>query len=97
MDAKFWIEVVAIATMPIAIVAIIVERIARDRGIGVRVIQFLGICLLLPLTIILAIEGILERSAVGALVGAIAGYLFANIGEYDKKRGQPTKTSDADD
>ncbi len=53
---------------------------------GVRSIQFLAIVVVLPVVLILALEGILERSAVGALIGALVGYLFTNIGKYDERK-----------
>jgi hypothetical protein len=87
MDVKHWIELVASATIPISVIAVVVNRIMSERGLGVRAIQFLGLSVFSPIILILALEGILERSAAGALVGAVVGYLFANIGEYDKKRG----------
>jgi hypothetical protein len=94
MEAKSWVEIIAAATIPISIIAITLLRAKTSengpKGIGVRAIQFVGISIIPPLILILALEGILEKSAVGALVGALAGYLFANIGEFDKKRGRNT-------
>jgi hypothetical protein len=53
---------------------------------GVRAIQFLAAVTLPPTIVILALEGILEKSAVGAILGAFIGYLFSHIGEYDRRR-----------
>ena len=88
MPFKYWVEIIAIATLPVAIIAVIVNRTMVDRGLGARAIQFLAISLFVPIIVLLALEGVLERSAVGALVGALVGYLFATTGEFDKKRNQ---------
>jgi hypothetical protein len=86
-DGRFWIELVLAMAVPVAIVAIITNRIMTKKGLSVRSIQFLGLAMLAPIVGVLALEGILERSAAGALIGAVLGYLFANIGEYDRRRG----------
>jgi hypothetical protein len=84
--AKIWIELIASASIPIAVVAVIIHRIERQLGIGVRAIQYMALAIIVPLVLILALEGILERSAVGALIGALVGYLFSNIGKYDERK-----------
>ena len=84
-DANSLVQIVAAITMPVAVIAIIVHRIWLGMGIGVRAIQFVSASLLVPLILILALQGILEKNAVGALVGAFAGYLFSNIGKYDER------------
>ena len=53
-------------------------------GIGVRAIQFVALITISNMVIILALEEILEKSAVGALVGALAGYFFSNISKFDE-------------
>lgn len=85
-QGKMLIEVIASLVMAIAIIAVIVNRITLKKGLSVRSIQFLAIGMVLPLILVLALEGILERSAVGALVGALIGYLFTNIGKYDERK-----------
>ncbi|MFG1230141.1 hypothetical protein [Xanthobacter wiegelii] len=87
-SARFWIEVILAATVPVGISLIMIHRIKREMGLGVRSIQFLAIVVLLPMIFILALEGILAGSAVGALFGALIGYLFTNIGKYDEAKGR---------
>jgi hypothetical protein len=96
MDSKTIVEIVAAVTIPITVVAFVLHRIIRDYGFGVRSIQFVAIGIFPSVIIILALEGILERSAVGALIGALVGYLFANIGEYDKNKKSSKSSSDPD-
>jgi hypothetical protein len=67
-DAKFWVEIIAALAIPGAVGFVVWHRIKTEMGMGVRAIQFLGLAIVPPLIIILALEGILERSAVGALV-----------------------------
>ena len=85
-EARLWIEIIAVAVIPIAVAGVIVERVSVKRGIGVRSIQFIGISTIPPSVLVLGLEGILEKSAIGALFGALVGYLFANIGQFDKRK-----------
>lgn len=87
-DARLLIEVIAALTMGAGIVGVLWQRIASKKGLSVRSIQFLALVTLVPIMLILALEGILERSAVGALIGALIGYLFTNIGKYDQRLGE---------
>lgn len=87
MDTKSIIEIICASTIPFVVLAIIAHRIWCDMGIGVRAIQFVALVTIACLILILALEGILEKSAVGALVGALVGYFFSNIGKYDENIG----------
>jgi hypothetical protein len=49
------------------------------RGLGARVLQLIALFLILPLIGILALEGKLEGSAAGALLGVAAGYALSGI------------------
>ena len=93
-EARLWIEIIAATVIPIAVGGVIAERIIKNRSPGVRTIQFIGISTIPPLVLILGLEGTLEKSAIGALFGALVGYLFANIGQYDKRKGQRDKRKD---
>ncbi len=86
MEPKFWIELAAIVAVPIAVLAVVTHRVKTSKGMGVRSIQFLAISILPAVVLVLALEGILEKSAVGALLGTLIGYLFGNIGEYDRSK-----------
>ncbi|MFC5757390.1 hypothetical protein [Rhizobium sp. GCM10022189] len=84
--ARFWVEVIAAAAIPIGIIAIIWNRTATKKSLSVRAIQFLCLTITIPLVLILSLEGILDGGAIGALLGALVGYLFSNIGKYDEKK-----------
>ena len=86
-EVRLWIEIIAVAVIPLAVAGVVLERVMIRRSIGVRTIQFTGIPIISSLVLILGLEGILEKSAIGALLGALVGYLFANIGQYDKRKG----------
>lgn len=88
-EAKDWIEIIAALTMLAAVGGVVWHRIQQKMGIGVRSIQFIGVGTLVPLILILALEGVLERSAVGTLIGALIGYLLSKIGKYDEHRAEP--------
>jgi hypothetical protein len=44
-----------------------------------RALQFLGVTMLPGLIVVLALEEILEKSAIGVLVGGFMGYILSNI------------------
>ena len=48
-------------------------------GIGVRVIQLIGLFLLMPLVGILTLEGKLASETAGALIGVAIGYSLSGI------------------
>jgi hypothetical protein len=79
---RFWIEIIAALTIPIAIGAVMYQRIQGPGGgaISLRTLQVLAIAVLAPLILILGLEKVLEPSAVGALIGALLGYLLSGIG-----------------
>ena len=78
---KHWIEGVALFIMVVGVIGIFVERGHTGRGIGVRIIQFATVVLVFPIILILALEDILEPQTVGALVGAVIGYVLSGIGK----------------
>ena len=63
---------------------IFIERIWRNRGIDVRVIQFLTIVLIIPVILILALEDILNGQTTAALIGTVIGYILSGIGKNEK-------------
>ncbi len=70
--------------MPIAICVILYHRVKLKMGLGVRSLQFLAVAVVPPLILILALEAILKKGAIAAVIGALIGYLLSNIGEYDR-------------
>jgi biotin transporter BioY len=63
---------------------IFTERIWRNRGIDVHVIQFLTIVLIIPVILILALEDILNGQTTAALIGTVMGYILSGIGKNEK-------------
>ena len=82
---KCWIETTALFIMVIGVILIFIDRYRTKRGIGVRVIQLSTVVLILPIILILAIEGILESQTVGTLLGAAMGYILSGIGKDEPK------------
>jgi hypothetical protein len=86
------LEILLAATMLIVPLAVLVQRsIARTKegahfGMGIRVIQLIAACNLPPAIIILAMEHLLDGSAVAALGGALVGYLFSGVAEFDRRK-----------
>lgn len=81
MEMKIIIEAVSCLVMLGGLIGIFIERSRSKRGIGVRVIQFLTITLLLPIILILSLEGILSDQTVATLLGAVVGYILSGIGK----------------
>lgn len=66
------------------------EKKGDKRGIGARGIQFVGVCLLIPGVVLLALECKLSECSVGTIIGAFAGYLLSGLGAFDQKsKGKP--------
>jgi hypothetical protein len=58
---------------------VIAERLISRRGLDLRAIQFLALIMFAPMVLILALERVIEGGAAAALVGAIAGFLLADL------------------
>ena len=93
MEAKTIIEIVAVAAIVIAVLGILIQRIRSKKGIGVRVIQFVAIVTIPCVTLILGLEGSLDGSAIAALLGGLAGYIFSNIGRFDESKSESSSSS----
>ncbi len=99
MDTKQYIEVAAIGIMALSVVLVIAERSYSKRGIGVRVIQFLAVCFVVPAVLILSLERHLSNETTAALLGALIGYLLSGISENDpeRRKGASGSRSSGDD
>ena len=80
LDAKFWVEIIAALTVPIAFIGVIFHRIKSEMGMGYRSLQFLAIGVVCPVVLVLAMESRLEGQAVAAIFGGVVAYLFASGG-----------------
>ena len=83
---KIVIEAVACLIMVGGVIGIFVERARTRRGIGVRIIQLATVLLVLPVILILALEGVLENQTTAALLGTVVGYVLSGIGKDEKPR-----------
>jgi len=81
---KIAVEIIACLIMIGGLAGIFIERIWRNRGIDVRVIQFLTIVLIIPVILILALEDILNGQTTAALIGTVIGYILSGIGKNEK-------------
>lgn len=78
------VQLASAAVFPLTVVAVIINRLASGKGIGVRVVQFTAAAMVIPGVVILATGGYIGGETSAALIGAFIGYLFANIGNFDK-------------
>jgi len=85
MNTRDWVELIAAGSIPLSVLALFVNRWHSGKSLGVRAIQMLAVAMFMPTIIILSMEKALDGSAVAALIGAVVGYLFANISEYDRR------------
>jgi len=86
MDMKVAIEIVACLIMIVGVIGIFIERWRTKRGIGVRVIQFVTVTLILPIVLILALEGLLSDQTTAAFLGAVVGYILSGIGKDEPSK-----------
>lgn len=73
------VELVAVLIMVGGIFGIFYGIAKHNLSIGVRTIQFLAVVFVLPVILILGLEGGLGREAVPALIGTIVGYALSGI------------------
>ncbi|HDZ45392.1 hypothetical protein LCGC14_0193170 [marine sediment metagenome] len=89
-EAQVWmkivIQAVACLIMVGGIIGIFIERARTKRGVGVRVIQLATVLLVLPVILILALEGVLENQTTAALLGTVVGYVLSGIGKDEKTK-----------
>jgi hypothetical protein len=79
MERKDLIEGAALAVMLIGTIGVVVSRVTTGKGIGYRVLQWLGIVILPPTVLILALEKILSGEITGALIAALVGFATSEL------------------
>ena len=84
MDRKALIEVFAGLVMILGLLGIFALRWRQERGIGRRAIQLATVILVVPVTLVLAIEGILNSQTVAAILGGIVGYGVGQSGARER-------------
>jgi hypothetical protein len=93
MNPHLLIEAILAASILLFPIALLIHRSKVKKadgsnfGFGVRMVQFVAAASLPPMLIILGLEGLLDRTAIATLLGVFVGYLFSNIGEFDRSRG----------
>jgi len=80
-----WLDVAIASAFPLALIAVIWNRVQLKRGIGVRAIQFVGVAMIVPAATILSLRGVLQGEAVAAIFGTTVGYLLASIMRFDER------------
>ncbi len=74
-STKDIVDIVAIAMLRIGFLW---QRKTSGKSIDAVSVQFLAVFFLLPVILILALEKILDATAIGTLIGAIAGFLLGS-------------------
>jgi hypothetical protein len=86
LDVRGIVELTAAAAIVIGLLGTLV--IGMRQGIGSRTIKFAGAIMLVPVILILALEGVLEPAALGTVIGAVIGYLLSGISELMTRANQ---------
>ena len=76
-------EVIAALVMVVGLGGTFLIRWRLKKGIGRRAIQAMTIILVVPATMILALEGVLNSQTVAAILGATIGYGLSGTGPKD--------------
>jgi hypothetical protein len=82
MITRDYLELGAMAIMLLVVLGIFIERIISKRGLGARIIQFMAVGLIVPVILILALEGKLATETTATIIGALIGYLLSGIGNW---------------
>jgi uncharacterized membrane protein len=84
------VEIIVALLMIGGLIGVLWHRFKQERGLTTISIQFLSIIFVFSSILILALEGVLKGEVTGTLIGALAGYLFA---EFGKKPSQGSGAS----
>ena len=93
------VELIAAFMMPAGVGLVFWEAKSSGRGLGAWAIQYTAVVILGPLIIIMALEKVLEANIIGALLGAMFGYLLTGISNANaqppaKSAAEARKTTD---
>ena len=83
MEVKGWVESISVATVPIVIIGMLALLVKQGKGIGPRIIQFVGVCFAFPAILILALEGKIAQESLGFVLGTIMGYVLSGISKEE--------------
>jgi len=81
MDFSHWIQIIFAIIPIIGILLAFKHRSLGDKpkGIGIRFIQLVSVILLVPVILILAMQGIIEKQLLGGLLGTVIGYTLSGL------------------
>lgn len=74
------VEILAVFLMLIGLIAVLWHRVKQSRGLSSISVQFVSIIFVFPTILILSLENVLKGETAATLIGALAGYLFAEFG-----------------
>jgi len=58
----------------------------EPKGLGIRIIQFVAVCQVVPAVVLLSIADKLPQGAGATLLGAVVGYALSNLSDNSKKQ-----------
>lgn len=61
------------------------NRFKLGKGIGLRFIQYLGLTVLVPIFVILSLEGRISQEMTGAIAAAAVGAVLAGLGKDERE------------
>ncbi|HYB60645.1 MAG TPA: hypothetical protein VEH50_04115 [Methylomirabilota bacterium] len=73
------IEIVMLVIATGGMIGGIWNRLKLNKGIGIRFIQFLGLTVLVPVIVILSLEGRISVEMTGAVAAAAVGAVLAGL------------------
>ena len=63
----------------VSIICLALMRILTKKGVGLRVIQYLGVTVVVPLIVFSAIEGLISKDALIGFLGAGLGWTLSTL------------------
>lgn len=84
MSTNEWVQIICALSILTAVIGTVINRIQTNKGIGVRVIQFICAASIVPGLVLLSMNNKLD-AAVAGILGALVGYLFSNIFRFEER------------
>ena len=80
------IEISMAVIMTFTIAGVFWRIIRKNKGIGIRLIQFTCVVLIIPTIVILAIENIIKGETVATIIGGLIGYVLSGVNDSASKK-----------
>lgn len=87
------VEILAALLMVIGLIAVLWHRVKQSRGLSSLSLQFVSVIFVFPTILILSLESVLKGETAATLIGALAGYLFAEFGRPKPSSSQASGQS----